>query len=266
MKQVVITSLDAVRRAHALAICSSGSGGEGLPEAIQKRLYPKEAPLTPGFDIAGAAHAAESLCGDYFDFFPMSEGGLGMTVADVCGHGVGPSILMAQARAYLRSLARSHGDVGEVLRLLNEILTVEGSQQELVTQILIRLEPEARTLVYANAGHPSGYLLDREGEIREEFPSCGVPLGIFSDSLYPSSQAIRLQPDDIVVLFTDGFTESSGPGERELGAKGVLEVIRRHRHDSARQILEALYRAASSFRFEGAQLDDMTAIVCKVEG
>ena len=53
--------------------------------------------------------------------------------------------------------------------------------------------------------------------------------------------------------------------ERDFGAKGVLEIIRRHRHDSARQILQALYQAASSFRFEGAQLDDLTAIVCKVE-
>lgn len=233
--------------------------------AIQQRLYPRDAPQTPGFDIAGGAYPAESLCGDYFDYFPMDGGYLGMTVADVCGHGIGPSILMAQARAYLRTHARSHADVGEVLRLLNETLTVEGSQQEFVTQILLRLDPDARTLVFANAGHPSGFLLDRDGEVREELRSCGVPLGIFSDSLYPPSRAIRLEPGEIIVLFTDGITESSGPDDLEFGSKRVVDVIRRHRLDPARHILEALYQAASSFRFDGPQLDDMTAIICKVE-
>jgi PAS domain S-box-containing protein len=126
--------------------------------AIQQRLYPRESPQIPGFDIAGAVRPAESLCGDYFDFFPMPSGCLGITIADVMGHGVGPSILMAQARAYLRSLALTSADVGEILSRLNGILTVEGSQREFVTQILLRLDPDARTLVYTNAGHPSGFL------------------------------------------------------------------------------------------------------------
>jgi PAS domain S-box-containing protein len=81
--------------------------------AIQQRLYPRESPQIPGFDIAGAVRPAESLCGDYFDFFPMPSGCLGITIADVMGHGVGPSILMAQARAYLRSLALTSADVGD---------------------------------------------------------------------------------------------------------------------------------------------------------
>ena len=234
--------------------------------AIQQRLYPKEAPQTPGFDIAGAAHTAEFLCGDYYDFFPMPGGCLGMTIADVCGHGVGPSILMAQARAYLRSLALVHADVGEVLSRLNEILAVEGSEREFVTQILVRLDPDARTLVYTNAGHPAGFLLDRSGEVREELVACDIPLGLLTDRVYPSSRAIRLEPGDVVVLFTDGITESRGRDESEFGTQRILELVKSHRRDPARQILDALFEAASGFRSEGPQLDDMTAIVCKLEG
>lgn len=234
--------------------------------AIQQRLYPKEAPQTPGFDIAGAAYPAESLCGDYYDFFPMPGGCLGMTVADVCGHGVGPSILMAQARAYLRSLALAHADVGEVLRRLNEILTVEGSEREFVTQILVRLDPDARTLVYTNAGHPAGLLIDRDGELREELGACDMPLGLYTDRLYPSSRAIRLEPGDVLILFTDGITECLGIDESEYGTQRILELLKSHRRDGAHQILDALYKSASGFRFEGPQLDDMTAIVCKLEG
>jgi sigma-B regulation protein RsbU (phosphoserine phosphatase) len=234
--------------------------------AIQQRLYPREAPQTPGFDIAGAAYPAEALCGDYYDFFPMPGGCLGMTIADVCGHGVGPSILMAQARAYLRSLALTYADVGEILRRLNEILTVEGSEREFVTQILVRLDPVARTLVYTNAGHPAGFLVDRGGELREELGACDIPLGLYTDRRYSSSRAIRLEPGDVVALFTDGITECCGLDESEFGARRVLELVKSHRRDSAHQILETLYREASGFRSEGPQLDDMTAIVFKVEG
>jgi sigma-B regulation protein RsbU (phosphoserine phosphatase) len=234
--------------------------------AIQQRLYPREAPQIAGFDIAGAAHPAESLCGDYYDFFEMTGGGLGMTVADVCGHGVGPSILMAQARAYLRSLALAHADVGEILCRLNEILTVEGSETEFVTQILVRVDPDARTLIYANAGHPAGILLDRTGQVREELESCGPPLGIFTDRAYPASRAIQLEPGDFVVLYTDGITECSGPDESEFGTERVIELAKSHRRDPAHKILEAIYEAACSFRSDGPQVDDMTAIVCKLGG
>jgi sigma-B regulation protein RsbU (phosphoserine phosphatase) len=234
--------------------------------AIQQRLYPRESPQIPGFDIAGAVRPAESLCGDYFDFFPMPSGCLGITIADVMGHGVGPSILMAQARAYLRSLALTSADVGEILSRLNGILTVEGSQREFVTQILLRLDPDARTLVYTNAGHPSGFLLDRNGDVREELRSSGIPLGLFADRLYSPSRAIRLEPGDVVVLFTDGVAESSDLAGSEFGTRGVLELIRSRRGDPAHQILEALNEAACSFQSGGPQLDDMTAVVCKVEG
>jgi PAS domain S-box-containing protein len=234
--------------------------------SIQQRLYPREAPQVPGFDIAGAVNPAESLCGDYYDFFPMSGGGLGMTVADVCGHGVGPSILMAQARAYLRSLALAHPDVGEVLCRLNEILTVDGSEREFVTQILVRLAPDVRTLVYANAGHPAGILLGGDGQVREGLGSCGLPLGILTDRVYPTSRVIRMEPGDIVVLFTDGITECCGPTGSEFGTERVLDVVRSHRRDVAHKILKALYDAASGFRSAAPQDDDMTAIICKVEG
>jgi len=233
---------------------------------VQRRLYPDRAPHLPGFDIAGAALPANFLGGDYYDFVPMTDGALGLTVADVCGHGVGPSLLMAQARAYLRLLALHHADVGEVLRALNGLLTVEGSQRELVTQILVRLDPRSRTITFANAGHPSGLLLAGEGELRRTLSSCDLPLGTFPGRTYPASERIGLEADDILVLFTDGIPESCGPDGEEFGTARVLEVVRGHRHEPARGILDALCAAAVSFHAGAAPSDDMTAIVCRVDG
>jgi PAS domain S-box-containing protein len=158
---------------------------------VQDRLYPKSAPRLPGFDIAGAVFPAATMCGDLFDFFPMPGDCLGLAVADVCGHGVGPSLLMAQARAYLRSLALSCFDVGELLRRLNEILVVDAGVRDYMTMLLVRLDPRARTLAHASAGHGPGYLLDGDGEIRERLEGTGIPLGMFPERSFSSGGSVH---------------------------------------------------------------------------
>src|SRR6266536_5390073 len=82
---------------------------------IQQRLFPKTSPQSPVFDIAGASYPAEATGGDYFDYLSMANGCLGIVVADVTGHGVGPALLMAETRAYLRTLAMNATDVGEIV-------------------------------------------------------------------------------------------------------------------------------------------------------
>jgi len=195
----------------------------------------------------------------------MPQGTFGLTIADVCGHGVGPSILMAQARAYLRMLALAHDDPGAILRQLNEILTVEGSQREFVTQLLVRLDPRTHTLTFANAGHPPGLILGDDGRVRRELPSGGLPLGIRPDRSYPTSDPIPLAPGEVVILYSDGITESENPSGEPFGLARLVEVAARIRHRKAGEIEEALCEAAREFRGPNPQLDDLTVLICKVE-
>jgi PAS domain S-box-containing protein len=236
-----------------------------MARQVQQRLYPKSAPQLQGFDIAGAAYSAETMCGDLFDFFPMPGDTIGLVVADVCGHGIGPSLLMAQTRAYLRSLALSCFDVGELLRRLNEILVVDSDVKDYVTLLAARIDPRARTLVYANAGHVSGYVLDRDGEVRERLGSTGIPLGMFDGQRFPSGRTLPLEPEEIVILVTDGIAEVGEPEGNAFGTVRLLEFIRDHRTDPASQIVKGLYRAAKRYQAEGPQIDDMTVVICKVE-
>src|SRR5436190_24019112 len=89
---------------------------------IQQRLFPKSSPDLRHFDIAGASYPAEATGGDYFDYVPMADGCLGVVVADVTGHGVGAALLMAETRAYLRTMAVNATDVGETLTRINGVL------------------------------------------------------------------------------------------------------------------------------------------------
>src|SRR2546426_8505280 len=121
---------------------------------IQQRLFPKTSPQPPVFDIAGASYPAEATGGDYFDYLSMADGSLGIVVADVTGHGVGPALLMAETRAYLRTLAMNAPDVGEILTLANQVLAEDVDFERFVTLILAKLDARARSLVYTSAGHP----------------------------------------------------------------------------------------------------------------
>src|SRR5687767_3072453 len=145
---------------------------------IQQRLFPKTAPAISGFDIAGVTYPAEATGGDYFDYLTMLNGKVGVIVADVTGHGIGPALLMAETRAYLRTLAANRDDLGEILTSANRILAEDIGQERYVTLFLGKIDPHAHTFCYASAGHPTGYVLAANGEIKTLLKRTSVPLGI----------------------------------------------------------------------------------------
>jgi len=230
---------------------------------IQQRLFPKSAPRVSGFDIAGLSHAAEATGGDYFDYLPMLHGRLGVVVGDVTGHGIGPALLMAETRAYLRILARNREDVGEILTRANRVLAEDIGYERFITMLLVSLDPQRRTFTYANAGHPAGYVLGAAGQIKSQLKRTGLPLGIKPDMAYPQASATNLSPGDILLLLTDGIEEAMSPDESIFGTERILEIVRENRKKSAREIVDALYAAIRQFAQNAPQLDDVTAVVVK---
>lgn len=231
---------------------------------IQQRLFPKSAPVLAGYDIAGASYPAEATGGDYFDYLPMLNDRLGIIVGDVTGHGVGPALLMAETRAYLRVLAGRREDVGEILTRANSVLAEDVGNERFITMFLARLDPRTGLLVYASAGHPTGYILDAAGQVKATLPRTGVPLGLRPDTHYVASAEIPLAAHDIVVLVTDGIEESIAPDDTLFGIERVLAVIRANREKTAQHIVETIYQAVRQFSRNSPQIDDVTAIVIKV--
>lgn len=232
---------------------------------IQQRLFPKGAPDVPGFDIAGASYPAEATGGDYFDYLPMINSRLGIVAGDVTGHGVGPSLLMAETRAYLRVLAHRREDVGEILTRTNKVLAEDVGAERFVTLFFARLDPVARALVYASAGHPPGYILDAAGNVKTKLPRTGAALGIQPETQYHSSPEYLLNSGDLLLLLTDGLEECLSADDTLFGIDRVLEVVRGNRHQPARYIVETLYAAVRQFARNAPQLDDVTAVVVKVK-
>lgn len=231
---------------------------------IQQRLFPPGPPRLPGFDIAGASYPADAAGGDYFDYFAMLDDRQGIVVGDVTGHGVGPALLMAETRAYLRLLARNRGDVGEILTRANGVLAEDVGSERFVTVFLAALDPAARKLVYASAGHPAGYVLGAEGQTRAVLKRTGVPLGIRPDTEYKPAAPVALEPGDVVLFLTDGIEETLAPDNSFFGAERLLELVHSRRQLAAGEIVAALYRAVREFAQDEPQLDDFTVVVIKV--
>ncbi len=214
-------------------------------QEIQQRLYPAEAPLLAGFDIAGAIYSAKSTAGDYFDYIPMLDDCLGVVVGDVSSHGMGPALLMSETRACLRTLAQIHGDVGEILTRANRLLAADASDFHFVTLAMVRLDPRDRSMVYASAGQ-RGYLL-HPGVDATILDSTSLPLGVNPDTVVPTATPIVLRPGDLLTFFTDGVIEAESPGHVRFGVARALQVIRSEREKPAQAIIESLHEEVLGF-------------------
>ena len=234
-------------------------------QKIQEKLLPCTSPVLPGYDIAGVLHPAEFAAGDYFDYLSMRDGRTGIVVGDVTGHGFGPALIMAFTHVMLRLLVETHDDVAEILTLANSVLVNETEDDRFVTLLFVCLDPRTRTLVYSNAGHPPGYVLNSLGKVRYRLMATDFPLGIMPDVEFSTGEPVTLEPGDTVVFLSDGILESISPDGVFFGSDRALAVAQAELHRTADEIVEALCQAARTFSGGHATLDDTTAVVIKLE-
>ena len=237
-----------------------------LARAVQQQFYRIPPPTIEGFDMAGAAFPADEIGGDYFDFIQLPNQCLGIAIGDVSGHGASAALLMVELRAYLRAYAQQTSDVGEILSLLNNKLASDLESGCYATLICCRLEPESGTLVYANAGHTPGFILDSGGAIKSTLESTDVPLGLFREHQFRCGNPIRLQAGDILALLTDGVTDAERLGQGMFGFESALGCIHANRLESAKDIVDRLVRAVNDYSDGLPQVDDVTAVICKKTG
>ncbi|MGZ0170162.1 MAG: SpoIIE family protein phosphatase [Planctomycetales bacterium] len=228
---------------------------------VQQALFPRDSPDVPGFDIAGAVYAAEETAGDYFDFIPMENGCWGTVVGDVTGHGLGPALLMAELRAYLRAVATTRPHSGEILMLANRFLSGDLEEHRFVTLFFARVDPADRSFTFASAGH-NGYLLKANGET-ETLKSTGLPLGLISDTIINTSFRVSLEPGDLLFVPTDGFQEAHTADNELFGLQRTLKFVEDRRDLAGAQIIEELRSEVCEFVGARDIADDMSAIIVR---
>ncbi len=233
-----------------------------MARIVQQKLYPSEAPVVPGFDIAGSARPVTQLCGDYYDYVHYGEDRIGIVVGDVSGHGLGPALQMVELRALLRLLLRRTGELAPVMKDLNRLLCRDLPESMFISLFLAELDPAHHRLDYVAAGH-SAWLFRHNGST-QLLESTGTVLGLIPDADFGEKpQPIHLLPGDVLLISTDGIVEAMASTNELYGNERLHNVVHDHRHLASHQILEALFGDIRRFVDEAPIKDDMTAIVVK---
>lgn len=228
---------------------------------IQGRMLPAQAPRAPGADVAGFNAPCRTVGGDYYDFFPFPDGRVGMALGDVSGKGMPASLMMMALHARVQVLAEDPGDLAAFMTRLNKATCVNCPGNRFITFFFCVLDGSAGELRYANAGHNPPVLLRASGEA-ELLEGDGPPLGIFPMAPYGELNA-RLEPGDVLALFSDGVTEATNAAEEEFGEERLIEVLRRHRAGPAEAILQAVRTSLAEFAAGAPPADDITLVIAR---
>ncbi len=233
-------------------------------QKIQEHLLPSQSPNLPGFDIAGRVVPAHFAGGDHFDYLPLADGTLAVIVGDVSGHDVSAALVMASASAHFRSFAVEHSEVQEIIEHTNSLLAREMNDGMFVTLFVLQLDASRRTIRFANAGHPSGYVLNADGRIKATMRSMSFPLAVVDEAEFPVSKPIQLVSGDTILLITDGILEARNSDNLYFGDERLLDIAREHRSLSASAIIDAIQQAVFRFIDQPHADDDLTMVVIKV--
>ena len=235
---------------------------------IQRSLLPKKLPTIPKFDLAAYYQTSARAGGDYYDFFPLANDCWGIFIADVSGHGTPAAVLMAITHALAHAQPGTHTPPRDLLQYLNESLTRSYTRNgTFVTAFYAVLDPGKCTLTYSSAGHNPPRLVHGE-QVLSLDENAAMPLGIVIPQTYEQA-TVHLEPRDMLLLYTDGITESvSSPsptgGPRELfGVERLDPLLRASSLCTARECVTRILKGIATFTGEAPATDDRTLIAMR---
>lgn len=228
---------------------------------IQRDFLPRTLPAFEGYAMAGRALPCLEVGGDYYDVIALDGRRLGLAVGDVSGKGVGAALLMASLRAWLRAELDHSPDLAALARRLNDFTCGSCDSHSFITFFFAELDRETGALRYINAGHNPAFVVGADGSLRD-FPATGLGLGMFAGFGYEVGEA-ALGPGEVLVLYTDGITESRNAAEEEFGVEGLAAAVREERDKAAAAIVDGVFRRLAEFTACAVAADDRTLVVVK---
>jgi sigma-B regulation protein RsbU (phosphoserine phosphatase) len=237
-----------------------------MTQAVQRALLPRETPNIPGVDLAAFSRPAQIVGGDYFDFFRFRDGTHGMVIADVEGHGVSSGMLMSGLQTALHTLIPDNDSPVPVLERINRFYIHNINLTTFVTVFLSRFDPATRQLTYVSAGHNPPLWLHVNG--RQELSwlkPTAAAIGLMED-YQVHAESLTLSPGDVLLLYTDGITEATNAGNEPFGINRLADVVQGNARQPAQELVRAVRQSLSAFCGDKPMEDDITMLVCKVQG
>lgn len=237
----------------------------------QMSIMPQKSPEIDGFDIAGVCLPAHEVGGDFYDYLWLDSGHhqFGIAIGDVSGKAMKAAMPAVMSNGIIHSKASETLSIKDIMLRLNHSLCAKTDKRVFTALLMVAVNTENKTMTYINAGLPEPLLKSGGKVIRLEREGSSLPLGITSN-LHLIDQTLQLKSDDLIVMYTDGLSESWDAQENFYGSsrlKEFLESLDSSTIDtlSSKQIIEAIVTDIKMFSRNAELRDDMTIVVVKVQ-
>ncbi len=229
-----------------------------LAAAIQRELLPRDLPEVPGLEIAARNVPTRQVGGDYFDFFPLSQGRLGFIVADVSGKGVPAALLVSTMHAAVHLQIDEAKTIADLIGRIDRHLQRYAATRKFLTCFFGLIEPDTGRLRYVSAGHNPALLRRASGEM-EQVRATGLPLGMFPNSQW-KEESLVMEPGDLLCVYSDGITEALDAADEEFGLDRLGRLLGA---DPPARICGEVFDAVRAFAAEVPQYDDQTLLLLR---
>jgi sigma-B regulation protein RsbU (phosphoserine phosphatase) len=237
-----------------------------IAREVQERLFPQHLPEIAGMDYFGRCRTALGVGGDYYDFLALPDGKLGVALGDVSGKGIAAALTMASLQASLRADAmRAGNDIAGLITRVNAMLYDASTEDRYATLFYAQYDPAARRLSYVNAGHCPPILLRnaaKNAAVERLDQAGGTVVGLLPECAYEQAE-LFLAPGDLLVIYTDGFSEAMSPNLEEWGEERLIETVATCSGLPARDTIARIMHSADAFAAGAPQSDDMTLVVLR---
>ncbi|MFN0110908.1 MAG: SpoIIE family protein phosphatase [Blastocatellia bacterium] len=232
-----------------------------LASEIQIRLHPASPPAVPGYEMIGVSFPCHEVGGDYFDFIEKRDGRLVVALGDVSGKGTAAALLMSSVHAAVRAQATTRLSATEIVGEINQYIYDNTPTNRYVTMFYSELDPRTHQLTYVNAGHNPPLLVRANGEVTQ-LDVGGFPVGIMSFGEYREGW-VELAPGEVLVIYSDGVTESQSEDGEEFGESRLIEIVQRNRGRTPAGLRDRIDESLAKFVGKAKSVDDLTLVIVK---
>ena len=201
---------------------------------------------------------------DLIDLSEVKPGTVGVVLGDVSGHGIDAALLMASIRGVTHAEAKYYPDrPAQMLARTNGQVVQDTEDDRFVTLFYGILEDKTRSCVWASAGHEPALWYHSGDQRMEELPNTGMPLGVMENAVFKQIGPIHLEPEDILIIGTDGIWEAQNDQGEFYGKERFWDVIKDKHHLAADDLADLLMDHVTGFIGAAARTDDITLVLIK---
>jgi sigma-B regulation protein RsbU (phosphoserine phosphatase) len=235
---------------------------ETVADRIQRSLLDVAVPRLPGIDIGVRAAPARLVGGDYVDVILRGTKMPLFAIGDVSGKSL-PAALRAMALKYMvRGLASVlDDDVAAIVSRANEVICADIDPDSFVTLTIAALSEDGAVMRLANAGHDPALIRRASTRTIDTLDIGSIVMGVRDDVVY-REQTARLGHGDLVVFYTDGFTEARNPAGEQFTLAHVKDGLLEYGDLPAQQMADALFERIEAHVW-GALTDDATILIIR---